>query len=364
MILWVASYPKSGNTWLRALISSYFYTQDGIYDENLIKLIDQFPTRKFLKDFDYDKKIVGDTSKFWVKAQEKINEDKKLKFFKTHNAFGKINGFDFTNSSNSLGGIYIVRDPRNIITSMTHHYSLNYDQAYHKIMDENASLLEKSYKITKSSGNHFVLNLTDRDFSDGSYSSIAGTSISIYSDRMVSRYTTIPSQNKYMKVTLMCHLGTTDYFKLGSMVAGITFGMQRVPINWTHSVNVNSNTTEFNSRSGVRWAYKEGPSVRTFTGEIEGDVFDEERENIKNIAEQATRFNSYPVAWVFDGDTGENFSPVGDDATAKVHINPKNILYGTINNSLQLANEGWRYDSDNSEWKVVGDLQLTVIEVV
>ena len=227
-----------------------------------------------------------------------------------------------------------------------------------------SSLLEKSYKITKSSGNHFVLNLTDRDFSDGSYSSIAGTSISIYSDRMVSRYTTIPSQNKYMKVTLMCHLGTTDYFKLGSMVAGITFGMQRVPINWTHSVNVNSNTTEFNSRSGVRWAYKEGPSVRTFTGEIEGDVFDEERENIKNIAEQATRFNSYPVAWVFDGDTGENFSPVGDDATAKVHINPKNILYGTINNSLQLANEGWRYDSDNSEWKVVGDLQLTVIEVV
>ena len=129
MIIWLASYPKSGNTWLRALISSYFYTQDGIYDENLIKLIDQFPTRKFLKDFDYDKKIVGDTSKFWVKAQEKINEDKKLKFFKTHNAFGKINGFDFTNSSNSLGGIYIVRDPRNVITSIKNHYDLNDDRA-------------------------------------------------------------------------------------------------------------------------------------------------------------------------------------------------------------------------------------------
>ena len=63
MILWVASYPKSGNTWLRALISSYFYTEDGNYKENLIKLIDQFPTRKFLKEFNYDKTIVGDTNR-------------------------------------------------------------------------------------------------------------------------------------------------------------------------------------------------------------------------------------------------------------------------------------------------------------
>ena len=31
MIFWIASYPKSGNTWLRALISSYYYTEDGFY---------------------------------------------------------------------------------------------------------------------------------------------------------------------------------------------------------------------------------------------------------------------------------------------------------------------------------------------
>ena len=29
MIFWLASYPKSGNTWLRTLISSYYYTKDG-----------------------------------------------------------------------------------------------------------------------------------------------------------------------------------------------------------------------------------------------------------------------------------------------------------------------------------------------
>ena len=43
---------------------------------------------------------------------------KNLKFFKTHNAFGKLNNFDFTNTENSIGCIYIVRDPRNVITSL------------------------------------------------------------------------------------------------------------------------------------------------------------------------------------------------------------------------------------------------------
>ena len=137
MILWIASYPKSGNTWLRALISSYFYSQDGIYDEKFIKLIDQFPTRKFLKSFNYNKTIVGDTSKFWIKAQEKINQDKKIRFFKTHNIFGKVNSFDFTNSSNSLGAIYIVRDPRNVITSIKNHYDLNDDKALKWMTNKN-----------------------------------------------------------------------------------------------------------------------------------------------------------------------------------------------------------------------------------
>jgi len=137
MIFWIASYPKSGNTWLRALLSSYFYSPDGIYHENLIKLIDQFPTRKFFKDFNYNKTIVGDTAKFWIKAQEKINFDKKVRFFKTHNAFGKLNSFDFTNSLNSLGAIYIVRDPRNVITSIKNHYDLDDDRAIKWITNKN-----------------------------------------------------------------------------------------------------------------------------------------------------------------------------------------------------------------------------------
>ena len=39
MIFWIASYPKSGNTWLRALLSAYYYSQSGVYDEFLLKKI-------------------------------------------------------------------------------------------------------------------------------------------------------------------------------------------------------------------------------------------------------------------------------------------------------------------------------------
>lgn len=43
MIMWLASYPKSGNTFIRSLLSSYFFSEDGIFNFNLLKNIKQFP---------------------------------------------------------------------------------------------------------------------------------------------------------------------------------------------------------------------------------------------------------------------------------------------------------------------------------
>ena len=129
MIFWIASYPKSGNTWLRTLISAYYYTKDGIFDQNILKNIGQFPEKRHFVGFNYNQENVTDTTKLWIKSQERINADKKIKFFKTHNTFGKVNNCDFTNKENSAGCIYIVRDPRNVITSLKNHYEMNDDQA-------------------------------------------------------------------------------------------------------------------------------------------------------------------------------------------------------------------------------------------
>ena len=55
MIIWLASYPKNGNTWLRSLISAYYYTKDGIFlGDNHLKNVQQFPVKKYLESFDYD----------------------------------------------------------------------------------------------------------------------------------------------------------------------------------------------------------------------------------------------------------------------------------------------------------------------
>ena len=49
MIIWIASYPKSGNTWVRSLLSSYYFSNDGKFNFNLLKNIDQYPQQKFFK---------------------------------------------------------------------------------------------------------------------------------------------------------------------------------------------------------------------------------------------------------------------------------------------------------------------------
>ena len=39
-------------------------------------------------------------------------------YLKTHNAMCTINNYPFTNSKNTAGFIYLVRDPRDVVLSM------------------------------------------------------------------------------------------------------------------------------------------------------------------------------------------------------------------------------------------------------
>ena len=128
MIIWIASYPKSGNTWLRSIITSLLYTTDGIFDFKLIKKIKQFPTRNQFQEFTKNFNDINEISKFWLLAQDKINLTEEIKFFKTHNLNCAVNKNSFTNKSHTLGTIYVVRDPRNLVNSIKNHYNKSNDE--------------------------------------------------------------------------------------------------------------------------------------------------------------------------------------------------------------------------------------------
>ena len=51
MIIWLASYPKSGNTLLRSMLSAYFFTADGKFNFDTIKKINQFPDLKLFENY-------------------------------------------------------------------------------------------------------------------------------------------------------------------------------------------------------------------------------------------------------------------------------------------------------------------------
>ena len=56
MFIWLASYPKSGNTLLRSLLAAYFFSQDGKFNFNLIKNIKQFPNIDLFEKYGVDVK--------------------------------------------------------------------------------------------------------------------------------------------------------------------------------------------------------------------------------------------------------------------------------------------------------------------
>ena len=112
MIIWIASYPKSGNTWIRLFLDSLFSSSKEFnINQNYIS---QFPLRKH---FDGLTKDVNN-QKHWGESQKKICDEKKIKFLKTHNSLIKAFEYDFTQPKYTLGVVYIIRDPRNVISSM------------------------------------------------------------------------------------------------------------------------------------------------------------------------------------------------------------------------------------------------------
>ena len=84
MFVWLASYPKSGNTLVRSMLAPYFFSKDGVFNFDLIKNIKQFPSAPLFESLGFDIKNEKELIKNYITTQESINQKNLVQFLKTH----------------------------------------------------------------------------------------------------------------------------------------------------------------------------------------------------------------------------------------------------------------------------------------
>ncbi len=143
-IIWLASYPKSGNTWMRAFLHNLLRNPPRPAP---INELDQF--------------VYGESSTFWYRdlgtkpiigmdwpelmplrmmAQQRITTmSPDSVFVKTHNYLGEVHDHPLHNMNLTAGTIYVVRNPLDVAISVTHHFGVDFDGAVERMADPRAT---------------------------------------------------------------------------------------------------------------------------------------------------------------------------------------------------------------------------------
>lgn len=147
-IVYLASYPKSGNTWLRAIIAKSLTNNSDINSlQYLVPSFNQLLQNKYGLD---DNIPIDKVFEKWETLQSFIGNASKKTILKTHNACGKLNNTYFPLEEYTYKVIYIVRDPRDIIISWSKHRNISFDETEKNMMNEEYTAIDSdkaSYSI-------------------------------------------------------------------------------------------------------------------------------------------------------------------------------------------------------------------------
>jgi hypothetical protein len=131
-LVWLASYPKSGNTWLRAFLHNYILQPDQPHDINALgDLSVSESTAAFFNK--YDSRPAGTyTTNDVQRMRPLVHADftgfhPDLVFVKTHNAALSFHDVPLCTPAITAGAIVIVRDPRDVALSYSHFSGLPVD---------------------------------------------------------------------------------------------------------------------------------------------------------------------------------------------------------------------------------------------
>jgi len=140
-ILWLASYPKSGNTWLRAYLANLFRNPprpipinelpNYALGDNFLIHYEQFSHRKAEDLTPEDIRRLRPRVHEWF-----ANSSIDTVLVKTHNACAVVDGQPLITPSATAGAIYVIRNPFDVAISFANHYQVTIQRAIDLLCDE------------------------------------------------------------------------------------------------------------------------------------------------------------------------------------------------------------------------------------
>ena len=156
-IVWLASYPKSGNTWLRAFLANLVanraepvalndlprYAEDEA-NPDLFGALAGRPSSELGVD-----EIAALRPQVHAAIAQRA---RGTCFVKTHNMAGSFDGHPLHNWDVTAGAICVVRNPLDVAVSMTHHFGIDLDEAIERLGDENVATLNDAQFVAQILG--------------------------------------------------------------------------------------------------------------------------------------------------------------------------------------------------------------------
>ncbi len=143
-LVWIASYPKSGNTWMRAFLHNYIRQPDAPSDINHLTDL----TAADNNALSYQRYDTRPASQYTIADVQRMRRlvhrdltglDSTLVFVKTHNARLQVEGAPLITPEVTAGAVYIVRDPRDIAVSFARHLGRSIDDTITVMADPEAA---------------------------------------------------------------------------------------------------------------------------------------------------------------------------------------------------------------------------------
>lgn len=148
-LVWLASYPKSGNTWTRVFLANYLFNTKVPMPINQVHRLGMGDSvtaayARVAKGA-FDPRDVTATLALRPKVLEGIaanNAD--VNFVKTHNRRGRIGGVELVPPQLTRAAVYILRDPLDMLLSYARHYAVSPESAAEAIgRDDNVVVGDK-----------------------------------------------------------------------------------------------------------------------------------------------------------------------------------------------------------------------------